>query len=120
MKQPDPGTISKAARDEAASSKAKTPDRPGLRNKEGQSLFFARGNRLEGQAGTLVTGTYPSHAGPDGGAVRRAGHSGLLATLGREQWPAALSAADDGTDGSCHLRHLRRRFRLSWPAEEEP
>jgi hypothetical protein len=52
--------------------------------------------------------------------LARAEHGGLLAELGREHWPAVLSAPDDGKDGSCHLRHLRRLFRLYWPAEEEP
>lgn len=52
--------------------------------------------------------------------LARAEHGGLLAELGREHWPAILSAPDDGSDGSCDLRHLRRLFRLYWPAEEEP
>jgi len=51
--------------------------------------------------------------------VARAEHGGLLGLLGREDWPVAISAPDDGADGSCHLRHLRRLFRLYWPAEEE-
>ena len=52
--------------------------------------------------------------------IARAEHGGLLALLGREHWPAALSAPDDGTDGKCQLRELRRLFRRYWPAEEEP
>jgi hypothetical protein len=55
-----------------------------------------------------------------GEQIARAEHGGLLATLGREHWPAALSAPDDGMDGKCHLRHLRRLFRLYWPGEGEP
>ncbi len=71
--------------------------------------------------------------------VARAEHGGLLAMLGREHWPpeisapafaregdqlqadgGASSAPDDGTDGKCQVRELRRLFRLYWPAEEEP
>lgn len=55
-----------------------------------------------------------------GEQIARAFHGGLLAELGREAWPAALSAPDDDTDGTCQLRELRRLFRLYWPAEEEP
>lgn len=32
----------------------------------------------------------------------------------------ALSAPDDGTDGKCQLRELRRLFRLYWPEEDDP
>jgi hypothetical protein len=52
--------------------------------------------------------------------LARAEHGGLLAMLGREAWPAELSAPDDGTDGNCQVRELRRLFRLYWPAEDEP
>ncbi len=52
--------------------------------------------------------------------IARAEHGGLLSELGREAWPAMLSAPDDSTDGKCQFRQLRRLFRLYWPAEEEP
>jgi hypothetical protein len=52
--------------------------------------------------------------------LARAEHGGLLAMLGRDAWPAALSGPDDATDGNCQLRELRRLFRLYWPAEDEP
>jgi hypothetical protein len=32
----------------------------------------------------------------------------------------ALSPPDDDTDGKCHLRQLRRLYRLYWPAADEP
>ena len=52
--------------------------------------------------------------------LARAEHGGLLAMLGRDAWPAALSGPDDGTDGNCQVRELRRLFRLYWPAEDDP
>jgi hypothetical protein len=52
--------------------------------------------------------------------IARAHHGGLLAELGRDAWPTALSAPDEGTYGKCQFRQLRRLFRLYWPAEEEP
>lgn len=52
--------------------------------------------------------------------LARAEHGGLLAMLGRDAWPAALSTPDDGTDGKCQVRELRRLFRLYWPAEDDP
>ena len=72
--------------------------------------------------------------------IARAEHGGLLAELAREAWPAEISslsrsdgegdrqfdgggvssAPDDGTDGNCQVRQLRRLFRRYWPAEEEP
>jgi hypothetical protein len=55
-----------------------------------------------------------------GEQIARAEHGGLLASLGREHWPAALSAPDDGTDGTCHLRHLRHLFRLYWSGGSAP
>jgi hypothetical protein len=71
--------------------------------------------------------------------LARAEHGGLLALLGREHWPPTISSPafagegdqpqagggaasppDDGTDGKCQVRELRRLFRLYWPAEDDP
>ena len=52
--------------------------------------------------------------------IARAEHGGLLAMLGLEHWPPEISAPEDGTDGTCQVRELRRLFRLYWPAGEEP
>lgn len=52
--------------------------------------------------------------------IARAEHGGLLAMLGRNHWPAALSAPNDDADGNCQVRELRRLYRLYWPAEDEP
>lgn len=52
--------------------------------------------------------------------LARAEHGGLLAMLGRESWPEAISAPPDDADGNCQLRELRRLYRLYWPAEAEP
>lgn len=52
--------------------------------------------------------------------IARAFHGRVLDMLGREQWPAMLAAPEDGTDGSCELRELRRLYRLYWPPEDDP
>lgn len=52
--------------------------------------------------------------------IARAEHGGRLALLGREHWPEALSAPDEGTDGTCQVRQLRRLYRLYCPAEDDP
>ncbi len=49
--------------------------------------------------------------------IDRANFSGFLALLGREQWPRSVREGD-GTNGSCHLCQLYRRYFPRWEEAE--